>query len=107
LSDLLWQLDPTLAPLSRRELADRLHCDPSNVTFLVNRLQQRRLVRRAPAASDRRVKAIALTPAGAKVRNRLIATIAESPMFNELTSTQQQQLADLLQRCVGFGHVSR
>jgi DNA-binding MarR family transcriptional regulator len=107
LSDLLWQLDPTLGPLSRRELADRLHCDPSNVTFLVNRLQQRRLVRRAPAASDRRVKAIALTPAGVNVRNRVIATIAESPMFSELASTQQQQLADLLQRCVGLGHASR
>jgi DNA-binding MarR family transcriptional regulator len=107
LSDVLWQLDPTLGPLSRRELADRLHCDPSNVTFLVNRLQQRRLVSRARAGGDRRVKALALTPAGVKVRNRLIATIAESPMFNELTSTQQRQLADLLQQCVGLGQASR
>ena len=107
LSDVLWQLDPTLAPLSRRELADRLHCDPSNVTFLVNRLQQRRLVSRARAGNDRRVKALALTPAGIDVRNRLIATIADSPMFNELTNAQQQQLADLLLRCVGLGHASR
>ena len=107
LSDVLWQLDPTVGPISRRELADRLNCDPSNVTFLVNRLQQRRLVSRARAGNDRRVKALALTPAGVKTRNRLIATIAESPMFSELTNTQQRHLADLLQRCVGLSHASR
>jgi MarR family transcriptional regulator, organic hydroperoxide resistance regulator len=107
LADALWQLDPTLGPVSRRELAERLRCDPSNVTFLVNRLEQRRLVSSARAGSDRRVKALALTPAGVQVRNRLIATIAESSMFSALTSTQQRQLADLLQRCVGFSHPSR
>jgi DNA-binding MarR family transcriptional regulator len=107
LSDALWQLDPALGPLSRRALAERLRCDPSNVTFLVNRLEERRLVSRARAGGDRRVKALALTPAGVEVRNRLIATIAESPMFSELTSAQQRQLANLLQRCVGFGHSSR
>jgi MarR family transcriptional regulator, organic hydroperoxide resistance regulator len=107
LADLLWHLDPTLGPLSRRELADRLRCDPSNITFLVNRLEQRRLVSRAPASGDRRVKALTLTPAGVQVRNRLIATIAESSMFSQLTRTQQQQLAGLLRRCIGFDHPSR
>jgi MarR family transcriptional regulator, organic hydroperoxide resistance regulator len=107
LADALWQLDPALGLLSRRELAERLHCDPSNVTFLVNRLEQRRLVSRAPARGDRRVKALTLTPAGIKARNRLIATIAESSMFGRLTSTQQRQLADLLGQCVGIDRSSR
>ena len=100
LADALWQLDPALSPLSRRELADRLRCDPSNVTFLVNRLEQRRLISRARAAGDRRVKALALTQAGVEVRNRLIATLAQSPMFSQLTGTQRRHLADLLGRCV-------
>lgn len=100
LADALWQLDPALGPLSRRELAERLRCDPSNVTFLVGRLEERRLVRRAPAATDRRVKALALTPAGTVARHRLIAAIAESSMFTRLTATQQRELADLLGRCV-------
>ena len=102
LADTLWQLDPTLGPLSRRQLAERLRCDPSNVTFLVNRLEQRRLVTRAQAGRDRRIKALALTRAGVEVRNRLIDTIAESSMFGRLTSARQRQLANLLQRCVGF-----
>jgi DNA-binding MarR family transcriptional regulator len=107
LSDALWQLDPALGPLSRRELADRLHCDPSNVTFLVDRLEERRLVSRARAGSDRRVKALALTPAGIDVRNRLIATIAQSSMFSELTRAQQRQLADLLQLSVNLDRPPR
>ena len=107
LSDVLWQLDPALGPLSRRELAERLRCDPSNVTFLVDRLQERRLVSRARGAGDRRVKLLALTSAGLEVRDRLIATLAESSMFTGLTSAQQRQLAALLQRCTGSGHSSR
>ena len=107
LADALWQLDPALGPVSRRELAEPLRCDPSNVTFLVNRLEQRRLVSRAPARGDRRVKALTLTPTGVKARNRLIATIAESSIFRGLTKPQQQQLADLLRRCVDIDHSSR
>ena len=99
LADVVWQLDPELGPQSRRELAERLQCDPSNVTFLVDRLERRRLVARARVKSDRRVKALALTPAGVDVRKRLIATLAASAMFARLTRTEQRQLADLLGRC--------
>ena len=99
LADVLWQLDPELGPLSRRELAERLHCHPSNVTFLIDRLERRGFVARARVNADRRVKALALTPAGVQVRERLIVTLAESAMFAELTRAEQRQLADLLGRC--------
>ena len=99
LADVVWQLDPALGPQSRRELAQRLHCDPSNVTFLVDRLERRRLVARARVSSDRRVKALALTAAGVEVRKRLIATLAASAMFARLTIPEQRQLVDLLGRC--------
>ena len=99
LADALWQLDPELGPLSRRKLAERLHCDPSNVTFLVRRLEQRQLVERARVEADRRVNALALTDAGVDVRNRLIATLAGSPLFARLTRAEQRELAHLLTRC--------
>jgi DNA-binding MarR family transcriptional regulator len=101
LADALWQLDPALGPQSRRDLAERLQCDPSNVTFVVNRLERRRLVSRARGNRDRRVKALTLTQAGIEVRHRLIATLAQSPMFSELTNAERRQLAGLLGRCVG------
>lgn len=103
LADVLWQLDPELGPLSRRELAGRLHCDPSNVTFLVDRLERRRFVARARVKADRRVNALTLTAAGADARERLIATVAESAMFAQLTSGEQRQLAALLGRCADQG----
>jgi MarR family transcriptional regulator, organic hydroperoxide resistance regulator len=100
LADALWQLDRARGALSRRELAERLGCDPSNVTFLIDRLQERRLVTRSPARGDRRATALTLTDTGEKVRGRLIATIAESPLFAGLTEAQLRQLASLLARCV-------
>ncbi len=101
LADAIWQLDPAHPPLSRRELAQRLRCDPSNVTFLIDRLERKRLVTRAQTSSDRRVKALTLTPAGTHARERLIRTLAESEMFSRLTPTQSQQLNGLLGRCLG------
>jgi MarR family transcriptional regulator, organic hydroperoxide resistance regulator len=100
LADALWRLDPELGPLSRRELAERLRCDPSNVTFLVDRLERRSLVARAPDVRDRRVKALALTATGVKVRGRLIATLAESTLFARLAPAEQRRLIELLRRCV-------
>jgi MarR family transcriptional regulator, organic hydroperoxide resistance regulator len=101
LSDVLWELDPACGPLSRRALAERLRCDPSNVTFLVDRLEERRLVNRARTEHDWRRTTLALTPDGIEVRNRLIAALAESSLFSDLTRAEQRQLADLLARCVG------
>ena len=99
LADAVWQLDPAEGPKSRRVLAGRLHCDPSNVTLIVDRLEERGLVESSPDRSDRRVRAIALTPAGIRTRNRLIAATASSPTFAPLTTDEKGQLARLLARC--------
>jgi DNA-binding MarR family transcriptional regulator len=99
LADLVWQLDPADGPQSRRTLAARLHCDPSNVTLLVDRLEVRGLVESRPDGKDRRVKAIALTPTGRQARDRLVATTADSPTFAKLSQTERRQLAQLLTRC--------
>lgn len=49
---------------SHGELADRLRCDKTNVTGLVDRLERRRLVERRPGAPDRRVSQVVLTQTG-------------------------------------------
>jgi DNA-binding MarR family transcriptional regulator len=99
LADAIWHLDPALGPLSRRELSERLGCHPSNVTFLVDRLEQRSLVSRTSAGADRRVTALVLTPSGARAREQLIATLAGSSLFSRLTSAERRQLVELLGRC--------
>src|SRR5207247_5089752 len=55
-------------PIPMGQLAETLACDASNVTGLVDRLESRGLVRRRPSAEDRRVKVLALTPAGPPLR---------------------------------------
>jgi DNA-binding MarR family transcriptional regulator len=71
-------LDPD-EPRPMRALADALSCDASQVTWLVDRLEERGLVQRRALASDRRVKTVALTPEGVQTRMRLQAMYYEPP----------------------------
>jgi DNA-binding MarR family transcriptional regulator len=54
-------------PLSAGELARALAVQPSTLSILTARLEQRGLVRRVRARRDRRFVELALTPAGVKV----------------------------------------
>ncbi len=86
-------------PISMRELAERLKSDPSNVTGLIDRLEARGLVERRPDPSDRRVKGLALTSAGARMRERLFARLYSAPpAVAELSEPDQRCLRDVLQR---------
>jgi DNA-binding MarR family transcriptional regulator len=99
LAAVLSGLDAAGRPLARRAVAERLRCDPSNVTALVDRLEERGLVDRFADQTDRRVKAIALTPLGIATRARLAAAVADNATFARLTAKQQSELARLLARC--------
>jgi len=72
-------------PVPMRELADRLRCDVSNVTGLVDRLEQRGLVERRPAPSDRRVKTlVVVTTAGAEVAQAMWARVVTGALHQFL-----------------------
>ncbi|MFH8656432.1 MarR family winged helix-turn-helix transcriptional regulator [Streptomyces afghaniensis] len=60
-----------LEPLPMRRLAQRLKCEPSNVTGIVDRLEARGLVERQPDPADRRVKVAAATSEGRRVARSL------------------------------------
>ncbi len=86
-------------PISMRELAERLKSDPSNVTGLIDRLEARGLVERRPDPSDRRIKGLALTSGGARMRERLFARLYSAPpAVAELSEPDQRCLRDVLQR---------
>jgi DNA-binding MarR family transcriptional regulator len=90
-------------PISMRELADRLKSDPSNVTGLVDRLEARGLVERRPDSNDRRIKGLALTSAGARMRARLFARLYSAPpAVAELSDSDQRALRDVLQRILAI-----
>jgi DNA-binding MarR family transcriptional regulator len=74
----LFELDPDEG-CSMSELANTLHCDASNATWLVDRLEERGLVERRPHPRDRRVKTVVLTPAGVATKQQLVERLSEPP----------------------------
>lgn len=104
-----FDLNPSLAmalrsldtPTPQRELAEVLHCDPSHVTGIVDRLEERDLVERQTDASDRRVKNVVLTEAGLRLRQELAERLyADAPVLQNLTPDELEQLNLLLHKMV-------
>jgi len=96
----LRMLDPN-EPMPMSALAERLFCDASNVTGIVDRLEARGLVERRAYEGDRRVKALTLTQAGAEVRDRALAVMSEPPAaIAALPAADQRALRDILRRAV-------
>ena len=87
------------APISMRELAGRLKCDPSNITGLIDRLEMRGLVERRAHPADRRIKYLVLTIDGQAVREQLAARLYAAPgWLSDLGESDQQALRELLMR---------
>ncbi len=64
---------------SMRSLADEWQCDPSNATFIVNRLEELGLASRQPLLNDKRVKLVVLTRKGEKTRADLLREFHQPP----------------------------
>jgi DNA-binding MarR family transcriptional regulator len=95
---LLRLMDPE-RPLPMSSLATALACHASNVTGLVDRLEEQGLVTRRPSEEDRRVKHICLTPKGVEVREGLCSALfAPPPEFSRLDEEELAALEKLLRR---------
>ena len=85
------------APMS--ELAATLRCDASNVTGLADRLAAQGLLTRVEREGDRRVKLLALTSAGGRVRRSLREELlADRSGIATLSASEQHALLGLLDR---------
>lgn len=83
--------------LPMRELAGRIHCDPSQLTGIADRLEALGLVERRPDPADRRVKLLGLTASGDRLAQRLSVELnADAPGFSELTDEERTTLERLL-----------
>lgn len=82
-----------------RELAEKWHCDPSYVTGIVDQLEQRGFAERRPHRSDRRVKIVSLTEAGASARQAAKLRLSEPPAaLRSLSVADARALRDLLRK---------
>jgi DNA-binding MarR family transcriptional regulator len=71
-------LDPA-RPVPMSTLAEALFCDASNVTGIVDKLETRGFIARQGSDHDRRVKQLAVTERGRKIRDKLIAAVMTPP----------------------------
>ena len=84
-----------------RELAERLYLDPSNLTALVDRLEDLGLVQRQADADDRRIKRLVITEKGVRLSEEISdAVFAEGTVFDALDADEQRQLLGLLAKMV-------
>ncbi|MEU6320117.1 MarR family transcriptional regulator [Streptomyces sp. NPDC047009] len=92
----------SLEPLPMRRLAQKLKCEPSNVTGIVDRLEARGLVERHPDPADRRVKLAVATEEGRRVARGLRDSLdfAREPLAG-LSDAERLSLRDLLRRMLG------
>ncbi len=98
---LLMQLRPSEA-LPMRVLAERLAYDPSNLTGVADKLEQRGAVERRPDPDDRRVKALAITAEGVRLRDAFWERLVSDPgPLGHLSRAQLTRLKDALTKALG------
>jgi DNA-binding MarR family transcriptional regulator len=94
----LLSLEPGL-PRAMRTLATTLHCDPSNVTWLIDRLEGHGFVERRTHLRDRRVKTVVLTDAGVEAQETARRRISEAPAeLTKLPAGDLKRLVEILEQ---------
>lgn len=87
-------------PLTLRELAGRMCCEPSNASYVADRLVNLKWVRRDEHPTDRRAKILTLTPEGEAKRQQLLVQLGTGSPLANLTDHEKVQLKALLQKAV-------
>jgi DNA-binding MarR family transcriptional regulator len=79
-------------PTCMSQFAERMGCDASNITGIVDRLEAKNLVVRSVDKADRRVKRIARTPAGEKAVSRFHEELVHASSLAKLTTKAKRGL---------------
>lgn len=88
-------------PMTMREIAETLSCDPSFVTQIADGLERTGLAERRSDLSDRRVKRLAITAKGKRVRARIESRVSTNfGGFDRLTESEILQLRRLLAKAL-------
>jgi DNA-binding MarR family transcriptional regulator len=75
-----------------RDVATRLHCDPSTVSLAADKLQSMGLVARQPHPTDGRKRTLALTEQGHELWEALRTRLHASGLFAGLDAQEQDTL---------------
>jgi DNA-binding MarR family transcriptional regulator len=91
---------PPGTSLPQKDLARELGCDVSNITGVVDRLEQKKLVTRSGHDNDRRVKLVEATAEGLRLQRRLrtVRAAVARRLYGSLTRREQRALLELVGR---------
>jgi MarR family 2-MHQ and catechol resistance regulon transcriptional repressor len=83
-----------------RDISEKMFVTPANLTGIVDRLEQKGLVRRSSRQGDRRATVIDLTPKGSMLQERVATRYSEfvHRALGALTAEEQQKLRYLLEK---------
>jgi DNA-binding MarR family transcriptional regulator len=88
-------------PMAMKDLGQRMRCDPSFVTNVADQLEKRGLATRESDPADRRVKRIALTPAGLELKQRIENEILSGlPWRHALDNEERACLLGLVRKLI-------
>lgn len=88
------------SPRPMNAFSKLFNCDASNITGLVDGLEEKNLASRFEDPSDRRIKVVQLTAHGKKLRRHLFKHIdtQDNPLFSKLTTEELETFIKLLQK---------
>lgn len=88
----------TIEPPTMSTFCKLYACDASNITGIIDGLEQKGLVSRQPHPSDRRIKIIHLERAGKAMQDKIIKRLAETSehLFAGLTKAERQEFEALV-----------
>ena len=88
------------SPRPMNAFSKLFNCDASNITGLVDGLEEKNLAMRAEDPNDRRIKTVQLTAHGKKLRTHLFKHIdtQENPMFSKLEPEELETFIELLRK---------
>jgi DNA-binding MarR family transcriptional regulator len=88
-------------PVPMGKIAAHLCVDGSTSTWIVDRLEEKGLVVRQADPKDRRVRLVALTDEGRRIRDEIRAKLSEPPPgIAALPAAEQRKLRDLLRKAL-------
>ena len=76
------------------------HCDASNITGIIDGLEQKKLVSRQEHPSDRRIKVIRLESAGRKLREKILHKLSSSNgfLFDPLNDKESKEFVHIIEK---------
>ena len=83
-----------------KSLCQLYHCDASNVTGIVDGLENKGLVSRQNDPHDRRIKVLQIEPAGKKLQLKMIEELhqANGFLFDPLTPDEKQHFIRIVEK---------